>query len=441
MHNKIKKILILQLILFWSSNSLLATSYGLHTSEQFQKTKDATAQRIEPQTSSYNELMSLANKALDKTYQAIPTLIAYQFYTSTDAEIDRSRRHHAYLAHDAGYTYALALAYKFTGDRKYADKAIYFLSAWASINKEYKGDNFEGDNTSNYKTPGYYNQTQADLNMATAGAGFIQGAILLKDYNNWSNVDKAVFSTWCTNVYRKATDEFFLKSAWTGGNVGVSARLGIIFHHAWQGYTDALRNEDVTALKNMLDEQLRTLKYDPDHRALKNLPKGKYNIPHMLPIEVKRGTKGMWYTAWTLSSFTAAFEILLNETGTNLFPYVNAHGSTIEDAIKQFFLLKDPADWPYWDGKDGVTGTAKPPTKGGWGGKMFAAMGMKYDRPEWTTYADSVITVLPSTQINWNLPTLFHPASYNTQTQNNDSTIDKLVTGAFIIDPVSKKFY
>lgn len=432
--HKMKAVHIFLIVIFsFFAGTTLATaqSYGLYTSEQINKTKELAQNGIEPQASAYRILINLADSALTKSHRAVESLKSWQFYSATPEQLEQMNLEQSYLSNDANYAYKLSLAYKLTGEVKYADKAAYFINAWASINKEYIGVGFTGDSSSTYKTPYYANQTNADLNMATSGLGFIQAAILIKDYTGWSNADKTVFSTWCTNVYRKNTDTLLQAKDWWVSDVGVTVRLGIIMHHAWEGDASVIINEDIPFIKNLLNLQLKTL------------TKGGYNIPDMLAYETEKGTTGMWYTTWTLASFTASMEIIHNHTGVDLFRWNNTNGSNMEKALDRYFIYaKTPSNWPYLEHDGSTSGTiTKIPQPGSWGGTLYEAMGEKYNKPEWKKWAGGPSTWF-TTQLNWNVPSLLQPSPIGTTVSAPTPAPEEpitpspevLETGAFILD-------
>jgi hypothetical protein len=380
-------------------------SYGLYTSKQFSHANELSKNIMSSQYTAYLNLLELADNAMKKSPHAIETLTSYQFYTATNQQLAQMNMEQSYLAHDANYAHQLAIAYRLTGNQKYAKKAIEYINAWAKINKRYIGVGFQGDEFSTWKTPHYYDQTNADLNMASSGAGLIQAAILLKNDNNWSRDDKDTFSYWCKNVYRKNTDRFIgsekRKNEWLIGNVGSTARLGILLHHVWEGNKKAIIDEDVRVLKDMLDLQIGTL------------TDSNYNIPDMLPVEVRRGDNGMWYTAWSLSSLTASMEIIDNETGIDLFRWKNKNGTTMEKALDRFFIyVQHPDQWPWLDGKNGnrstgiaIDGKIAKPNR--WGGNLYESMWRKYNKPQWKNWAsDAAPITYFTTQFNWNVPSL-----------------------------------
>lgn len=427
--HKMKAVHIFLFVVFnFLIGTTLATAqpYGLYTSEQINKTKEAVKNGIEPQASAYQKLINLANNSLTKSHHAIASLKSYQWYTATAEQKEQMNLEQSYLSEDANHAHKLALAYRLTGETKYADKAAYFLNAWASINKEYIGVGFTGDHSSTYKTPYYYNQTNADLIMVTSGAPLIQAAILIKDYPGWSSANQEIFSKWCINVFRKNSDTLLQNADFILNNTGVSARQGIILHHVWQGNTSAIINEDIPFIKNMLNIQLETL------------TDSGYNIPDMFPHEVRRGNQGMWYTAWTLAAFTNAMEIIQNHTGVNLFRWKNKNGSNIEKALDRFFIYtKNPSSWPWLDKSGNTSGTVtKTPQPGSWGGTLYEAMGIKFNKSTWKTWTGGP-TVWFTTQLNWQLPSLLQPNDINAVSSPVESPVPPAevpATGAFILD-------
>ncbi len=367
-------------------NLAMAASMGLHTSEQITRTTNSVMGGVEPFSTAQKTLLSQADYALTRTHNAKEVLLAYAFYNSTTAQADESLLNLGWLYFDTNYAYKLALAYKLTGNTAYADKAIYFLDNWATINKEYKGARFDRnadpDGTCNYKCAYWYDQTGADLYMTTNGVGFIQAAILLRDYPGFTQAMKDRFTSWVKNVYRRNSDTYLYDNPSDfDDNSGSWANFGVVLSHVWLQDTTALQ-ADVDFMKSSIITQIAS--------------------DGILTVEQTRDTKAMWYTYYTLAPMSAAAMVLYNETGTNLFNWVNPAGASITTALDLYFeQAVDPSLYP-WQGSQGTM----LPSPTGWGGNMFEALTYFLDRPEWKNWIGSAPITYFSSHMAWSVPTL-----------------------------------
>ena len=405
---------------------------GMHSQTELEMTKKSILINGSIERNAYNILIRDANKLLLKKSEAKEILWAYYFYADlpADKKVEQSRAgnlYAGYIGHDGSAIYKLAMAYKLSGNVKYADKAIELLDSWATINKGYKGFEYQGfvnDLLRPWETKNYFAQTTADHLMSEYGAVFIQSAILLKDYNGWSKNKRDKFSSWCRDVYRKSTDsilgnieikkdsswdekrlfsEIVKKNSWLFGNIGPNVRLGVTLHHVWEGDKKAVIDIDIPLLKAMLDSQIRS-----------TVHLGK-TIPAMLPIEQRRGIYALIYSPWALLSFSAYMQVVYNETGIDLFKWKNKNGYTLEDAVERLFIYaKSPEKWPYREGgayenakgsieKIGGIPLEKQMKPDNYGGKLFYSMSKKYgNHPEWLKWSSST-KVFDFGAMNWNL--------------------------------------
>jgi len=382
--NHIHTIIALLLSLLTFNTQVMAKNMGLFTSSQIDVIKQKITNNEQPVRSAYDTLITLADTALTKTHSAKETLVAYAFYYSTQAQRDEMINNYKRLEKDVNYAYQLALAYQLSGNIQYANKALYFLDSWATINKEYIGARFDSssdpDRTCNYKCAYWYDQTGADLHMTTKGLGFIQAALLLNNYIGFDNNMKNRFSSWVTNVYRKNTDTYLHNSIEFRDNSGSWTNLGRILSQIWLDDTEGLE-ESINYTKNTILEQI--------------------NSQAILPAEVKRGPTGMWYTYFSLAPMSASAMIIYNETGENLFKYKNSSGKTIEDALDTFFVQSmDPTIFPWIDNSRGNL-----PTPSKRGGDIFESLSYFLDKPEWRAWATSPLTNFTS-HVAWPVPTL-----------------------------------
>jgi len=430
--HKLKAVYIFIIIVFnffLGSTLAMAQSYGILTQQQIDKSNADITMGDKLRVQAKNDLVALANRALTKVHSADVPLHSYAYYGATQAELDAVNNTSRALA-DNELAFQLASAYKITGNKAYADKAIYFLNAWATSSPAYIVHDFvetgDAPDFRRWDSPGFYDRSDADMSMCSTMVGFLQAAMLLEDYPAFTPTIKTKFNAWMTKReinYKR----FFLPGEaggsdwalpeWPHSNQTASALLFKVMLDAWRGDTTALNSYDVTYLKKQLDAQIEPL------------TDSGYNIPHMLPIEVRRGKNAMWYTAWTLETLTGIAEVLQNETGVDLFQWKNKHGSSIGDALNKFFIyIKNPDQWPYLEGKNGTTktgGISRVPLPNSWGGTTYEAMGHKYNKPEWTAWAtDKKASVFFGTsRTTWTSPTLFQPLSL-TDSRNNIPTIE-----------------
>lgn len=433
---KVKAKLVFLIVVFsFFAGTTLATaqSYGIITQQQIDEAKAKIAAGDILRTQSKNDLIALANIALNKAHSADVPLYSYAFYGATQEELDAVNASFRALA-DNELAFQLALAYKITGNTAYADKAIYFLNAWATKSPSYNVPDFveTGDvpDFRAWNSPGYYDRSDADLAMCSTMVGFLQTAMLLRDYPAFTSTIKAKFNTWMAareiNYKRfflpgDLGDSDWAHPEWPHSNQTSSALLFKVMLDTWRGDITELSGYDITYLKKLLDAQIETL------------TDSGYNIPDMLPIEVRRGDNGMWYTAWTLESLTGIAQVLQNSTGVDLFQWQNRNGSSIENALDRFFIyVENPDQWPWLSGKDGptktggITRTVKPNS---WGGTTYEALGYKLNKPEWTAWATATkaSVFFGTSRTVWSVPTLLAPSPISSQTT--------LSTSAFIITP------
>ena len=286
---------------------------------------------------------------------------------------------------DSNNAYILSLAYKITGEDKYAEKALYFIKSWSEKNKEYKGFGFDvkldPSLTCTYKCANWYNQTGADLYMTTNGVALIQSAILLRDYKGFTKELKNTFSDWVRNVYRKSTDNYLYNNENFDDNSGSWSNYGVIMTHVWFNDKKALLL-DVEYMKKNIITQI--------------------SADGILKSEQSRGTKAMWYTYYSLAPMTAASMVLYNETGVDLFHYKNSTGSTIETALDTYFLQTvNPKLYPWVNGTIGTL-----PSRSKWGGNMFEGLATFLNKPEWKNWLGNQNVMYFTSHTAWSVPSL-----------------------------------
>lgn len=441
-----KKILLGLLILTYA---VLGASYGVYTDTQINKAKNSTDPKV---IQARKDIIALADTQLSKTSRAGGLYYILAEYSGTTYLTDAMEHNNEIWAklEDSDYTLQLAIAYHMTGDTKYADKAVYFLNSWASSNTRCLGkayvDYYGGEENlpipdlSNYKTPGYYDQSGADSVMNQVMQGFIQAGLLLKGYDRWAQTDKDIFTTWINNsasYYRRffLPGEYepgkLLNPEWPVQNAIEGALIQKVLTEAWNGDIETLNGESKTYMKLMLED------------AIKPLTLGGYNIPHMLPAEVLRGNNGMWYTSWALEALTQLTGIFQNTIGVDFFYTKNTHGSSLVDALDKFYYYARHVDeWPWLSGKewapdDVQTGgtISRAPLPGQWGGTMYEALSIKLNRSIWAEWATSngPTTYFSTGRTSFCCPTLLPFSEASTEDLIKDSTTSSSSGTPFVI--------
>src|SRR5690606_31710873 len=260
-------------------------------------------------------------------------------------------------------SYANALAYRLSGDKKYGEKAIYFLNAWSSKNKKYSG-------------------ADGHLAMTRAGSGLMIAAELMSGTELWSAAEHNQFKYWVIDVYEKAGNAIRFKVNGTT----------ILNNWADWGRYASILSASFTENRAEVDENIRLIKSD-----LFNKISSDGHMPH----EVSRGGTGTWYTYFSLSPLTAALWIAYNITGENIFTLESAQGASIKKAVDYIlYYSKNPTEWP-WDPNP------ERGTPSSWPGNIVEALDGIYNDPDYLRYvAGSRPIVYNSHHFTWTFPTL-----------------------------------
>lgn len=206
---------------------------------------------------------------------------------------------------DTQSAYAGALAYRFTGDSRYANKAVELLNSWAAINKK-------------------IGEQDAPLASAYIGVGMINAANLLKDYPGWSEQEQTAFQNWVENVWM---------SVWTAridrndnNNWGDWMRYAMLAYYDYTDNAEGL-SQQTEGLKHKIEEAI-----NPDG---------------FMPAE-NRGPNSFWYHFFALSPMTASADLIRKATGEDLFHWTSPSGGSLEVALENLFYYADGriADWP-----------------------------------------------------------------------------------------------
>ncbi len=325
---------------------------GMHSSAQLTFVKQQIQQENQPYLAAYQQLLALADEALDHEQHALSDFNVPGFYIDSALHRANSRS----LQSDAFDAYACALAYQLSGEEKYARKALAFLMAWASINTNYS--NHDGS-----------------LVMAYSGTAMINAAELMLPYPGWQQQEKETFFLWAKNVYRRSANEIRDRQ----NNWADWGRLGSML------VAHLLDDQDE------MDENISLIKSDLFHKIA---PDG-----HM-PEEVRRGKNGIWYTYFSLAPITAACWVAYQSEGTDLFAY-EKDGVSLKTALNYlYYFNQHPEHWTWQENPR--TGTADS-----WPGNLFAAMRGIYDDKRFGQYvAEAEPLVYSKHHFAWTFPSL-----------------------------------
>ena len=328
---------------------------GMHPKRQLEFVKKQLKQKKQPYYAAYLQLLGHADSALLKNTNALPDFNVPGFYKN--AELHRANS--KVLQNDAFNAYACALAYALSGEKKFADKSLDFLMAWATTNTGYSNDD-------------------GSLVMAYSGTAFINAAELLYHYKGWPEKDREKFLSWARNVYRKAANEIRTKK----NNWDDWGRLGSIL-------TAHLLDD-----KAGIAENIRLIKSDLVH---------KIEADGHMPEEVRRQGNGIWYTYFSLAPITAAYWVALQTDGTNLFAY-QEEGRSIKEALDYlYYHNQHPGEWKWFQNPR----TGSPDS---WPGNLFEAMHGIYGDEKYAAFVKEARPLsYPYHHFAWTFPTLMKP--------------------------------
>lgn len=270
------------------------------TASELDTIKAKVAAGVSPWKEAYDAMMVDANNGLSVTSHAVAVWNIPGYYADA-AGHDAAK---ALLDKDAAAAYSGALAYRFTGNTAYANKAKELINGWSYTNTAVTG-------------------TDGPLASAYLGVGLIQAADLIKDYPGWSSADQTQFKNWITAVWLPKWDSINGRNNWWDWSL--FAQLS--FYH----YTDnsAAFAAEVANLKTQIDTSIDSNGF--------------------ITEETTRGSNSLWYHYFALSPMTAAAEVVRNATGEDLFNWVSPSGKSIKLALDKLFYYVNGhiSEWPY----------------------------------------------------------------------------------------------
>ncbi|KAJ5465744.1 hypothetical protein N7530_009531 [Penicillium desertorum] len=166
--------------------SLSATAFihpgALHTAEDFERIKNHVVKSDEPWNTTWTLLT--ASPYAQSSYQPNPKETVYRGNNGVDGE------NYPSLYKDTAAAYQLAVRWKISDDKSYADAAINILNSWAVTLKEI------GGTSDKFLASGIYGYQMANA------------AELMSDYSGWDSSDKSATATMLTNVFASMNTRF-----------------------------------------------------------------------------------------------------------------------------------------------------------------------------------------------------------------------------------------
>jgi len=271
---------------------------------------------VEPWSSAYSKVISAANSALGKSLLSVTFQgkTSNQYYTEKpycgwpdgcrDGQInpDADRGDYVAAIELGNLVRDLGLAYAFTGEAKYADKAIDFIRAWSL-----------DPGTRMTPTTAAGNRIELFITLP----GYFYGADLVWNYGGWGAGEKAAFADWVKKVGDHA------KANGAGLNNFANWRVVLIASAGALLDDSALLNFAATEWKRLVPLQMSG--------------SGK------MGQEVGR-SKGLHYSLYAINAMIQGAEILRHRN-VNLYDYSSA-GKSLElalDYITPYAI--NPANW------------------------------------------------------------------------------------------------
>jgi len=272
--------------------------------------------RVEPNYTAWLLLKGEADKAL--AYQAVVpetyhTLSPYKFTAAQQDEIKRQST----FGRDCHAVFRLAVAYRITGDKRYAESAVRLLDAWAAGLKVIDAKN---SNTS--------------LSISSGFPNFIIAADLLKAYPGFAAADQERFKAFVRNVVIKS-DSAGLCMKRTNNWANFGALLAL----CEGAYLDdkGIFNKGLGRWKQLVDSQI-----SEDGTLHEEVTRpGHSKVP---------GEMGLWYSNFSLLPATFGAEVA-RVNGIQIYDYTSPKGNSLRKAYAKLIpWIKNPATFPYYKG-------------------------------------------------------------------------------------------
>ncbi len=252
------------------------------------------------------------------------------------------------LARDCAKVYQLALRYHGSGEKKFADKAVEILNAWASKHKEWAGDSNVG------------------LRAAIYGYQFACAAELLRDYRGWQRSDFRAFQRYMLEQFYRINKDFLIR------------RNGTVPTHYWANWVHAAQASMISIGVLCDDRKIFDEAIDYFYNGA-----GNENIEHAVHFVHPNGL-GQWQEAGRDQGHTLMGPQLLGVTceiawnqGVDLYGAKNNRFLTGVEYISKYNLAHD-VPWVTYDYVHGHPGKEKH-----WIQSTVSSHGRGMTRPGW----------------------------------------------------------
>ncbi|MCF6325557.1 MAG: DUF5011 domain-containing protein [Gammaproteobacteria bacterium] len=243
----------------------------------------------EPWASAYTEVMAEADLALTQGLESVtfggPGTPGSNRYASRRGDDTNFVRHDYFAAiRLSDKTRSLGLAYAFTGEARYAVKAIDLIRHW-SLSPATRMSPIPGNSIETFITmPGYY-----------------YGADLILDYEGWDPAEKADFLGWVSAMGNRVRNKGEGNNNFSNWRVVMLASTGALLDD--QSYLDVAKSE----FERMVPIQIAG---------------SGSSKAGQLGWEVKREEGGLHYSLFAINAMIQGAEILNNQ-GFNMYDYTD----------------------------------------------------------------------------------------------------------------------
>ncbi|KAL6234654.1 hypothetical protein BDW75DRAFT_240872 [Aspergillus navahoensis] len=155
---------------------------ALHTTEDFQRIIKHVADGNEPWNTTWTLLTS--SSYAQSSYKPNPQTVVYRGYNGVNSE------NYQYLYGDAAAAYQLAIRWKITNDKSYADASVNILDSWAATITGIDGT------SDKFLASGLY------------GYQLANAAELLRNYSGWPQTNKTATANMLKNVFATMNNLF-----------------------------------------------------------------------------------------------------------------------------------------------------------------------------------------------------------------------------------------
>jgi hypothetical protein len=288
---------------------------------EIEEVKKRLKNGVEPQTTAFKLLIIDANRAQHFVPDPPDSMLIMGGYEPNS----NLRRMRPWLWRNCSAAYASALAFAYTGEERYAKKAVEILNVWARKETVFTGQD-RGLQLGSYFSPMLY------------------AADLLHGYKGWTETQREDFKKWWINNCLVHTYDVMVHrdNNWKdAGLLGVMC-ASVVFEDK------ALLEESLNELSSYFgirnDDNVRE---KGSQWKIRKDEKGVY-----LPREVVRneGRSGLTYTGYTLTTLVQCMEIA-RYSGYSFWDSSTPEGGTIQAVIEQFYRWMIAGDTFPWNPK------------------------------------------------------------------------------------------